>query len=331
MSSSEATVIPPARRSASAATPGASLAGLIGVLDRADGVAVPQRSRPVHTSALRSSVRAVPLRSVPMAPPARPARTAAVAGTRGPTVTVVPDRERRPLTGLRDLTRRVALWGAGAQGEYLAWRTPEPAPGLPLRPRLRALTRRIALWGAGPRGEYLAWGGPTPSPSPTPVPVPRQVPRRVDPPVVLRELPSTPTIRPAASSPAVALIPAPTVPAPRPGPTVLRAATTVPVAAARLPMPARPVPAAGPEPAGPVRAGWAPPPPGWPQPPAWHTRRRVTAPVARTTVIPPLPAGPRRTAPPVRAPSAGARAGPARARGDPTTSASPRAAFAASG
>ncbi|MGY2127771.1 hypothetical protein [Blastococcus sp. SYSU DS0617] len=322
MSSSEATVITPARRSVSAAAPGVGLAGLIDVLDRADGAAVPQRSRPVHTGALRSSARAVPLRSVPMAPPAR---TPAVAGTRGPTVTVVADRERRPLTGLRDLTRRVALWGAGAQGEYLAWRTPEPAPGLPLRPRLRALTRRIALWGAGPRGEYLAWGGPAPALTPTPGP------QQVDPPVVLRELPSTPTIRPAASSPAVALIPAPTVPAPRPGPTVLREAATAPVAAARPPRPARSVPAAGPDPAGPVRAVWTPPPPGWPQPPAWHTRRRGTAPVARTTVIPPLPAGPRRTVPTARAASAGARAGPARARGDPASSASPPAAFAASG
>lgn len=330
MSSSEATVIPPARTSASAAAQGASLAGLIGVLDRADGTATPHRSRPVHTSALRSSARAVPLRSVPMAPPARPVRTPA--GT-GPTVTVVPDRERRPLTGLRDLTRRVALWGSGAEGEYLAWRTPEPAPGRPLRPRLRALTRRIALWGAGPRGEYLAWGGPTPTTTP--------VPRRIDAPVVLRELPSTPTIRPAASSPAVALIPAPTVPAPRPGPTVLRATAASPVAAARPApvrptpvrpaMPLRPVPAAGPGRAGPVRAGWAPPPPGWPQPPAWHSRRRVPAPVARTTVIPPLPAGPRRSVPAARASSTGARAGPARARGDPPSPTSPLATLVASG
>ncbi len=308
MSSSEATVMTAARRSASVTDPGASLAGLIGVLDRADGALAPQRSRPVHTSAHRSSARAVPLRSVPMAPPARPARPA-VASMRAPTVTVVPDRERRPLTGLRDLTRRVALWGGGAHGEYLAWRTPEPAPAMPLRPRLRAFTRRIALWGAGSRGEHLAWGAPAPATAPVPAP------RRVDLPVVLRELPSTPTIRPAASSPAAALIPAPTVPAPRTGPAVLRAAASAPVAAPRPPT--RSVPVARPEPAGPVRAIWAPPPPGWPQPPTWRTPRRVSAPVTRTTVIPPLPVAARRTVPAARAASSGARAGPARARGDP--------------
>ena len=113
-------------------------------------------ARQVHSSAFRASVRAVPLRSVQLVPSVRSGRPPAASPTRAPTVTVVPDPERRPLTGVRDLTRRLALWGGGAHGEYLAWRTPEPAPHAPLRPRLRALTRRIALWGAGPRGEHLA-------------------------------------------------------------------------------------------------------------------------------------------------------------------------------
>jgi hypothetical protein len=301
MSSSEASVLTPPRGGASSAEPGASLAGLIGLLDRADGAPAGQRSRPVHTSAYRASARAVPLRSVPAAPAARPGRVP-VAAPRTPTVTVVPDPERRPVTGLRDLARRAALWGAGPRGEYAAWRTPEPDPRPPLRPRLRAFTRRIALWGSGPRGEHLAWGGTAPV----------AAPRQVDPPVVLRELPSTPTIRPAASSPAVALIPAPTVPSPRTGTTVLRAPATAPVAAAR------------PAPTGPVGPGWAPPPPGWPQPPAWGRTRQVAVPVGRTTVLPPLPSGPRRSVPASRSATAGARAGPARARGDPIRVPAPR-------
>jgi hypothetical protein len=304
MSSSEASVLTPARGGASPADAGASLAGLIGVLDRADGTRPVQPTRPVHTAADRASARAVLLRPVPAAPAARP-----VQAPRTPTVTVVPEPERRPVTGLRDLVRRAALWGAGPQGEYAAWRTPEPAPRPPLRPRLRALTRRIALWGSGPRGEHLAWGGPAPV----------AALRQVDPPVVLRELPSTPMIRPAASSPAVALIPAPTAPSPRTGPAVLRVTTTAPVAADR------------PTPSGPVGPGWAPPPPGWPQPPAWGSRRQVAVPVGRTTVLPPLPAGPRRSGPASRAATAGARAGPARARGDPRSVPAPRPALAAPG
>ncbi len=256
MSSSEATMTVPVRRGAAPAprTPA-------------------PRTLPVHAGAFRASVRAVPLRSVQLAPSARPARLPA-APARTPTVTVVPDPQRRPVTGLRDLTRRIALWGGGAHGEYLAWRTPEPAPPTPLRPRLRALTRRIALWGAGPHGEHLAWGRPTPVPAP----------RQVDPPVVLRELPSTPTIRPAAPSPAVALLPAPT---------------------------------------GPVLPGWAPPPSGWPQPPAWRTTAPSRPAAARrplpAAVAAPVPSGPRRTVPAARSPSAEARAGPARARGDPSS------------
>lgn len=191
---------------------GRSLAGLIDVLDRADGPAAARRPQPGRSSARRTSAsrsgaaRTVPLRSVQPAPTARPQPTA-------PRPYVPPEPEPVPVTGLAGLVRRAALWGAGPRGEHLAWRAPvrtwtaSPAPARsPAQPpaqrvvrrpgRVRTLLRRAALWGAGPRGEYLAWGGAT-----------ARAPREVDPPVVLHELPSTPTIAPVASSPAAALLP----------------------------------------------------------------------------------------------------------------------------
>ena len=75
---------------------------------------------------------------------------------------------------------------------------PAPAPRPGLRARVRGLVRRLALWGAGPDGAHLAWGRPAST---------AQAPRP-DGPVVLTELPNTPTIRPAAPSPAAALRPA---------------------------------------------------------------------------------------------------------------------------
>jgi hypothetical protein len=268
MSSSEAIVAPPVRAAAPA--------------------------RPVHATAFRAAGRRAPLRSVQPAPVARPARPATPAAVRTPTVTVVPDRPRRPISGLRDLTRRVALWGAGPRGEYLAWATPEPAPRAPRGPRLRALTRRIALWGAGPHGEHLAWGGPAPAPAVRPV----------DPPVVLRELPSTPTVRPAASSPAVALIPALMAPAPGTTPTVTQAA--------------RPAPAT------PAGTRWAAPPPGWPQPP--RLARPGLPAAARFPSAARASSRPGRTVPAARSPGGGARAGPDGARGDPLLVPAPRPA-----
>jgi hypothetical protein len=75
---------------------------------------------------------------------------------------------------------------------------PAPAPAVRrgLRARVRGLVRRLALWGAGPDGAHLAWGRPV-APAPRP-----------DGPVVLTELPNTPTVQPAAPSPAAALRPA---------------------------------------------------------------------------------------------------------------------------
>jgi hypothetical protein len=107
-------------------------------------------------------------------------------------------RSRRWALGL---LRRAALWGSGAQGEYLAWRVAppvaDPVAAARRSARVRSVVRRLVMWGSGPGGKYLAWGGPA-------FPDPR---RDVDRPVVLRELPSTPTFQPAAPSPAAALPP----------------------------------------------------------------------------------------------------------------------------
>jgi hypothetical protein len=185
----------------SAGGQGRSLAGLIDVLDRADAAGTARRPLTRRTSGHRpagarsGAVRTVPLRSVQPAPMARV--------TIGPRVFAIPEPELVPVGGLSGLLRRAALWGGGSHGEYLAWRVPPPvatpdAPSAPRRSvRFRSLVRRLALWGSGPGGKYLAWGGPA-SPESRP---------QLDRPVVLREMPSTPTIQPAASSPAVALLP----------------------------------------------------------------------------------------------------------------------------
>ena len=184
---------------------GRTLAGLIDVLDRADGASTARRPQPRRTSSHRhpgtrsGAVRTVPLRSVQPAPMARPTPVV-------PRAYAVPEPERAGVAGLADLVRRAALWGAGPAGEHLAWRPRSltaPAPRPPVAPavrrpgRLRGLVRRAAMWGAGPRGEHLAWGGPVAAPAR----------REVDPPVVLREMPSTPTVQPVAPSPAAALLP----------------------------------------------------------------------------------------------------------------------------
>ncbi|SFF03696.1 hypothetical protein [Blastococcus tunisiensis] len=193
MSSERATA---ARMSAAPHGQGRSIAGLIDVLDRAGGAGPVRRPQPRRAAAHRppgtgtGAVRTGPLRSVQPAPMARPAVA--------PRVLVVPEPERVPVTRLSDVVRRAALWGAGPRGEHLAWHVaPRPAPAPRRTLRVRALVRRLALWGAGPDGRYLAWGAPA-RPA---------VRHEVDPPVVLREMPSTPLIQPAASSPAVVLLP----------------------------------------------------------------------------------------------------------------------------
>jgi len=209
-----------------------SVAALFDVLERSGVGPVPPRApgrRPSTyrpAGARRGAVRTVPLRSVRPAPMARP-----VPGASRAAETPAPVAAPRRLTAL---VQRVALWGAGPQGEYLAWRpavrtAPRPAVDPPVaaaaRPeRRRGLLRRIALWGAGADGEYLAWGGPS-RPAAKPA---------ADRPVVLREMPSTPTIQSpliqlAAPSPAAELSHRRPAPAgPRWMPPVPRGAVAVP-------------------------------------------------------------------------------------------------------
>jgi len=206
------------RSSATQLSTDLGLAGLIDVLDRADGIPGARRAPVRRASAHRpaahrtGAVRTVPLRSVQPAPMART--------TPLPRAYALPEPERIPVTGISDLVRRAALWGSGPHGEHLAWRVRPVAPPAPRPSRLRTLVRRVALWGSGPSGEYLAWGRPA-APA---------VRRDVDPPVVLREMPSTPTIKPAAPSPAVALLPrGPASSAgPRGMPPITRGAVAVP-------------------------------------------------------------------------------------------------------
>jgi hypothetical protein len=237
-----------------------SLAGLIGVLDRADTPAAHPRGRARRPVAFpadayrRGAVRRVPLRPVPQAPAARPLPPG-TARPAGPPVRSVPV-ESAP-GRLSALVRRVGLWGAGEEGEYLAWPvrtarsgTAPRASRISRRPsRLHRLARRVALWGAGPDGEYLAWSSAW-SPAPA-----RAVPftgtrAEADRPVVLRELPSTPTIKPATPSPVAALLPR--GPASSAGPRGAR------------PAPSGAVPVPGVRPSGrPERTGAT----GWPSPP----------------------------------------------------------------
>jgi hypothetical protein len=192
------------------AAAGLTLAGLIDVLDRADDALGPRRPRPrravVHRSPATRMVadRWDPLRE---AAPSRPVPT------RPMRARTVPLRPVPPAPAARVPARPAPAATPAA--------LPAPGAGAPRGARwlaaLRTLVRRAALWGAGPDGVHLAWGAPPPRPVYRPGAVQRTgqrtVDRRpVDPPVVLRELPSTPTNRPAAPSPAAAIgTPAPRV------------------------------------------------------------------------------------------------------------------------
>ena len=342
MSSEQPSSVPAPRMPAdlSGRDPAQTLAGLIDMLDRADGVSGRPRPRTHRSAAHRSAayrtgasragaVRSVPLRSVPPAPmarrPAQPAGAGPIPAQASPAGARPSDARSSsprssgvaaPLAPPRPgLIRRLALWGAGSHGENLAWHispvhispvhiapvhiAPEQgADGGVRTPALRRLTRRLALWGAGAHGENLAWGRPA---------VARPARRELDPPVVLRAMPSTPTIEPAASSPAAALRPAgPAVPGPRvspPEPTVGWCSPPV---------------QSSPEP-----SAWSPPRTGWPQPREWPPSRPVG-----TRSTPPSPpasrsrsSNPTSTAPAVRSRSSSpAERGLARARGDPLCS-----------
>jgi hypothetical protein len=245
---------------------GLSLAGLIDVLDRADDALGPRRPRPRRAVVHRSpAMRMVADRWDPLreSTPHALTRPGSLHGTpsRPLGVRTVPLRSVRPAPPARVPAPRPAVPVPPA---------PAPAPeARGVRAALRRLVRRVALWGAGRDGEHLAWGGPFPRPAyragDVLPPAHRAADRRpVDPPVVLRELPSTPTNRPAAPSPAAA----PGTAAPRverwvrPG-----IAGRLP---ARLPAPRGPVPSRARSPGG-IRGspGTAPArgsPPWWPEP-----------------------------------------------------------------
>jgi hypothetical protein len=203
----------------SATLPGdLSLAGWFDLLERAD--ALPRRRRPARAAVTRAprGLRPLPVaRPVPVPRP-RPVPPAAAA----PAVPVPAPAPARPVAGsrlrarlrdrlrarLRATVRRLAMWGAGPGGAHAAW----PTPPVVVPPAGPGLVRRLALWGAGPGGAHLAWGAPRPA-----VPAGNG-------PVVLTELPSTPTIAPAVSSPTVASRPpgaaGPVLPRPAAGPVL---------------------------------------------------------------------------------------------------------------
>ncbi|MGY1822535.1 hypothetical protein [Geodermatophilus sp. SYSU D00079] len=189
-----------------------SLSGLLDVLERADDLPLRGRPRPTRAAVLRPG-QARTARGVRPLPPARPVPVPRPRPAVAPAPVAPPEpavvAEPRPGLGAR---LRAVPRGLGA--------------------RLRTLTRRLALWGAGPGGAHLAWGRPV-APAP-----------RADGPVLLTELPSTPTIRPAAPSPAAALLPART-----PRPVALPRVPVVPPLARQVPAP-RPTPSPGTAPAG---------------------------------------------------------------------------------
>ncbi|MGY1640268.1 hypothetical protein ACI782_03935 [Geodermatophilus sp. SYSU D00703] len=198
-----------------------TLSGLLDVLERAEELPL-RRPRPGRAAVLRPGAVRRPVRGLPAARP-------------------VPVPRPRPVA---PASAAPAPSAAAAPSSGPAAGSARPAPVEPPRPtlraRLRALVRRLALWGAGPGGAHLAWGRPVP-PAPRP-----------DGPVVLTELPNTPTIQPVAPSPAAALRPAgPPRPAPARAPRPV-APPRVPVVAPlarQVPAP-RPTPTPGSAPAG---------------------------------------------------------------------------------
>ncbi|MGY1704319.1 hypothetical protein ACI79C_07080 [Geodermatophilus sp. SYSU D00697] len=185
-----------------------TLSGLLDVLERADELPL-RRPRPGRATVLRPGATRRPARSLPVARP-------------------VPVPRPRPASSAAPAPVPPAPPAAVAAPRPAADQPPRPT----LRARLRALVRRLALWGAGPDGAHLAWGRPV------------RPARRPDGPVVLTELPNTPTIQPAAPSPAAALRPA-RAPRPVAPPRV----PVVPPLARQVPAP-RATPSPGTAPAG---------------------------------------------------------------------------------
>ena len=179
---------------------GLTLAALIDVLDRADEVLVRTRPRPRRSAMHRSpAARSAAARSsaVRSAPAARRSGSTsrAVLGssaTDRPVPRVVPARSV-PLRSVPPAPpARVPVVLAQP-----ATQPSRPPVGVRLRAVLSAVVRRAALWGAGPGGAHLAWNAPPPPRVYRASGArPAAAARTVDPPVVLRELPSTPTTPP---------------------------------------------------------------------------------------------------------------------------------------
>ena len=161
----------PGRRSARAGRPDRTgpvptLAGLIDVLDRADGAAARRRPHPRHAAAARAAayrsgaVRTVPLRrSGRRRPPVRRRCRSGRPRWRG-------TPRGRPATTpglLGRLTRRVALWGAGPGGAYLAWQPVAAAAPVPSRTAAR---RPAAGRGHGRPGSWAGCCAGPPSGAP---------------------------------------------------------------------------------------------------------------------------------------------------------------------
>lgn len=268
-------------RSSSSSSAEGALSGLLAVLERAEALPPADRPRPrraarhaaagsARRAALPTARPVLPPRARPVAAPAVPPRPATPAPVMwrpagAPPVPAPAAPRRQP-----GLARRLALWGAGPDGAHLAWNRPAPAvPAVPpspgaaepvaslprrgLRARLRHGVRRLALWGAGPTGAHLAWNVP---PQPRVYPARLPVPPAGSAAVRLTALPDTP-IRPAAPSPAAALLPAPR---PRAAGVLLRAPARPPRAS--QPRASEPTgwPAVRPEPcpALPAPSGWPP-------------------------------------------------------------------------
>src|SRR4051794_22348149 len=169
---------------------GLGLAGLIDGLHPAAPLLPRRPARPRRSAAFR----AVPARRMPL-PPARPAAVPqSVPAARS-------ESAPHPVSALHPAAAAgpvpVLAGGARAHGNTSA----EVPAGR--RGRLRGLVRRLALWGAGPDRAYCSWGAGSPRGSAAPSTRSRELAR----PVVLRELPSTPTVQPVASSPAPELRP----------------------------------------------------------------------------------------------------------------------------
>ena len=271
---------------------GLTLAALIDVLDRADEVLVRTPPRPrraaLHRPPASRTVagRWDPLRDrdvLPASTARRPGGTSrAVVRSAGtdrpvprPAPRVVPARAvpLRPVPPAPPARLPVvaAPFSAAPAAAALS-RTPLRAR---LRAALAAMVRRAALWGAGPDGAHLAWNAPPPARVyRATLSAPPSAARRVDPPVVLRELPSTPTTPPVARA-VQAPVPASRVdPRPAVRRTPVRTLRTPALSTVRRIPPLRPAPGAVPSRArspggvrgspgsGPARGS----PPWWPEP-----------------------------------------------------------------